>query len=301
MTQSLKAPSSFTLGFILAIASAALFSIRPVFVKLVYAENVDPTTLIGLRMLFSLPFYLLMLLLLLRDPAKRLRLSPRLVATTMLLGLAGYYSASFLDLLGLQYVTAQLGRMILYIYPTLVVILSAFFFAQKITARLIIAMLITYCGVAIIFAQDLRTFGDEVITGALFILASALSFACYLAFSKGLIDQLGSRLFTSIALISACIGILIHYSITHSITHPQVNQTALFGILIIAVFCTVIPSFLTTAAVERIGSSNVSVIAMIGPAFTSVFAVLVINEAFTVYHFIGISLSIWGIWVLRKA
>ena len=292
--------SSTSIGFIFAIASAALFAVRPIFVKLVYAQGIDSTTLIAFRMLFSAPIYAIMLLWLLQDPEKRALLTKQNIIATAVIGLLGYYSASFLDLLGLQYLTTQLARMILYIYPTMVVILGAMFFAKPLTKKIIIPLAITYLGVLTIFAYDLNEFGNDVYRGALFIIASALSFSIYLLFSKKLITSMGSRVFTCIALLSASSGIFIHYSITRSIISPQVNNTGLFWILIIAIFCTVIPTFFTTAAVGRIGADKTGVVAMVGPAFTSIFAVLILTEAFTSYHFIGILLTIAGVWLLQR-
>jgi len=292
--------SAVTAGFLFAIGSSALFAIRPIFVKLVYAQGIDPTTLIAFRMLFSVPIYAAMLLLLLRDPAKKALLSGRAVISTCIIGLFGYYCASFLDLLGLQYVTAQLGRMILYVYPTMVVILGALFFKEKVNARMLISLTITYGGVAVIFGHDLEEFGSDIYLGALFILASALSFSIYLIFSKPLITDIGSRVFTCIALISASIGIFIHYALTRSIVSPEVNAIGLFWILVIAIFCTVIPTFFTTSAVARIGANKTGIVAMVGPAFTSTFAILILSERFTYYHAIGITMTVLGVWYLHR-
>jgi len=291
--------SPVTIGFLFAFASAALFAIRPIFVKLIYAEGVDSTTLIAFRMLFSIPIYALLLIWFLRDPQQRAKLNVKNVAAICGIGMFGYYAASFLDLIGLQYVTAQLGRMVLYTYPTFVVLLGAALFNKPITKRVIASLLITYIGVAIIFGHDLSEFGEEVLIGSLFILGSAVTFSFYLLFSKSLINQVGSRLFTCIALIAASIGILLHYSLTRSISAPQINQVALIYILIIAIFCTVIPSFFTTSAVARIGADKTGIVAMVGPAFTSTFAVLILAENFTVYHALGIAITIFGIWVLQ--
>ncbi|RBP51413.1 DMT family transporter [Arenicella xantha] len=294
-----KAISPTTIGFIFAIASAALFAIRPIFVKLVYAEGVDSTTLIAFRMLFSLPIYVLLLAWFLRETELKNRLNAKNILAISIVGMFGYYAASFLDLLGLQYVTAQLGRMILYIYPTFVVLLGAVFFGERITLRVVISLLITYSGVAIIFGHDLNVFGNDVFTGALFILGAALTFSFYLLFSKSLIAEVGSRLFTCVALIAASTGILIHYALTRSITQPEVTPNALWLILIIAIFCTVIPTFFTTSAVARIGADKTGIVAMAGPAFTSIFAVSVLAESFTIYHATGIALTIAGIAVLK--
>lgn len=291
--------SPVTAGFLFAIGSAALFAIRPIFVKLVYAEGVDSTTLIAFRMLFSMPIYLALLFWFLRDSERRSRVTGKNISATAFIGLLGYYGASFLDLIGLQYVTAQLGRMILYVYPTFVVLLGALLFGERITIRTLISLLITYAGVLLIFGHDLREFGSNVTVGGLFILGSALIFSIYLVYSKALIAELGSRVFTCVALISASLGIFIHYSITHSITAPEINQNAVLLMLFIAIFCTVIPTFFTTAAVSRIGANKTGIVAMIGPAFTSVFAVAILSEAFTVYHAIGIIVTVFGVWILR--
>ena len=287
-------------GFLFAFGSASLFAIRPIFVKLIYAQGVDPTTLIAFRMLFSLPIFIALLIFFLRDPSRREKLTMRNICAISAVGLLGYYASSFLDLLGLQYVTAQLGRMILYAYPTFVVILGACFFKKPITLKTIIALVVTYLGVAIIFGHDLVVFGDNVILGGAYILACGLIFSFYLLFSKSLINEVGSRVFTCIALIAASIGILTHYAITHSITTPEINAPGLWLTLCIAIFCTVIPTFLTTAAVARIGADRTGIIAMVGPAFTSVFAVLILSEAFTLYHLAGIVISIFGVANLKR-
>jgi len=273
----IKQISPTTAGFLFGIASAALFAIRPIFVKLVYA-----------------------LVLLLRNQATRAKINIRLMMSTSVVGLFGYYAASFLDLVGLQYVTTQLGRMILYVYPTMVVVLGVILFREKITWRTLASLAITYSGVLIIFSHDLNQFGSDIIKGALFILGSALSFAIYLIFSKPLIAQLGSRVFTCIALLSASIGIFIHYAFSRSITAPEVNAIGLFWILVIAIFCTVIPTFFTTAAVARIGPNKTGIVAMVGPAFTSTAAILVLNELFTMYHALGITITVLGVWYLHR-
>ena len=295
-----KAISVNSIGFLFALASACLFAIRPIFVKLVYAEGIDPSTLIAFRMLFSAPIYAVMLYFLMRQTELRNKITKKAVASSAFIGLFGYYGASFLDLVGLQYVTAQLGRMILYIYPTLTVILGAILFREHISLRTIICLIVTYIGVAIIFGHDLQYFGKQLYVGAAFIIGSALSFAIYLIYSKPLISQLGSRTFTCIALLSASTGIFIHYAVTHSVMSPQLNTVGLFWILIIAIFCTVIPSFFTTAAVARIGANKTGIVAMVGPGVTSIFAVLILDELFSIYHALGIVITVAGVWYLHQ-
>ena len=298
MTAS-KTVSPITLGFVFAIASAALFAIRPIFVKLVYAQGVDSMTLIALRMLFSVPVYILLLAYFLRSKEKRSSLSIKNILQIAAIGMLGYYVASYLDLLGLQYVTAQLGRMILYTYPTFVVLFGAIFFAKAITWRTVFSLALTYLGIATIFGHDLSAFGSDVITGGLFIIASAMIFSFYLLFSKSLIQKVGSPVFTCIALIAASVGIFTHFLFSHSF-QVQANNQALWLIFFIAIFCTVIPTFFTTAAVARIGADRTGIIATIGPAFTSLFAVSILSETFTIYHAVGIALTIAGVYILNR-
>lgn len=293
-------PAAIKLGFLFAIGSAALFAIRPIFVKLVYAQGVDSTTLITLRMVFSVPIYLVLLIYFLRNKRQKISLSKSHIMKIFAIGLIGYYVASFLDLLGLQYVTAQLGRMILYTYPTFVVIFGAIFFNKEISLRTVLALVLTYLGIAAIFGHDLNAFGKDVVTGSLLITASAIVFSFYLLFSKTLMAETGSRIFTCLAFIGASLGIFTHYLITHASNPAPVTNTALTLILCIAVFCTVIPSFFTTAAVQRIGADRTGIIAMIGPGFTSVFAVAILGESFTIYHLLGIALTIAGVAILSR-
>lgn len=299
--------SPIALGFVFAMGSAALFALRPVLVKLIYLEGVDSATLIFLRMAFSAPIYLVMLAFLLRSKTRRQHFSSGLLLQVASVGVLGYCFASYLDLLGLQYVSAQLGRMILYVYPTFVVLLGMVFFSTRITVRTVASLLITYAGVAVIFGHDLAYFGTEIIQGAAYIIAAAFCFAGYLLFSKPLMVKMGSAVFTCIALLSASAGIFAYYGVIFfgnggfaTVQDIVMTDKALLLIFIIAIFCTVIPSFLTTAAVVRIGADRTSIIAMIGPAFTSAFAVLLLSEAFTVAHFAGAVLVIVGVAFLQR-
>ena len=298
--------STIHAGFLLALASAALFAIRPIFVKLVYADGVDPLTLIGLRMAFSVPIYAALLAYYLTHSERDTRLSLKLVVHISVLGLFGYFIASYLDLLGLQTVSAQLGRLILYTYPTFAVILGALWLGQRITLRTVLALWFTYLGVGIIFGHELNEFGSNVTRGALWILASALCFSVYLVGSKQYISQVGSKVFTCIALMAASLGIFIYWGTTHfiqtgSLWPDEIPSTySLTVILAIAIFCTVIPTFFTAAAIARIGSDRTGIVAMVGPGLTSVFAVSILGEAFTVYHLAGMLITVVGVALLPR-
>jgi len=291
-------------GFACALGSAILFAIRPIFVKLAYLEGVAPTELMVLRMSMSAPLYLFMLVFFVYR-GRLSTLTTGLALKIGFVGLMGYYAASFLDLVGLQYVTAQLGRMILYIYPTLVVLINVWLLGNKPRRQTYFALLIAYTGVLLIFGHDAETFGADVFLGGFYIVCCALCFAIYLVLSKPLMSEIDSASFTCIALLSASMGIFVHYgvaAIDTGLVEPllALNTKVYWLAAMIALFCTVIPTFLTTAAVSHIGADRASITAMIGPAFTSVFAVWILSEAYTWFHFVGMLLTIIGVALLDR-
>ncbi len=293
--------SPSTQGILLAIAGACLFSTKPIIIKFTYAYPIDPVTLMTLRMAFSLPFYLLFAVLAFRERKASQTptdLSRTTLLQTALVGVLGYYIASYLDLEGLTRITAQFERLILFTYPTFVILLGALFFKHKITVRMLLALGVTYAGLAVIFGQDLQLFGDGVITGAAFVLGAAVTFAGYILFSQFGIKKLGARLFTFFAMIAASIAILCHFALTHSL-QILIQPVQVYGLtFMIALISTVAPSFMIAAAIEKIGPGPTSLLSGVGPVFTTVLGIVLLSETFTPWHFVGIILVLGGALIL---
>lgn len=290
--------SDYLIGFMLAIIGAMLFSIRPILVKFAYQDGIDSVSLLTLRMLFSLPFYAVLFLYFLRDVERRKTLNPKLITFTALIGLCGYYAASLLDLIGLQYISAQLERLLLFTYPTLVVIFGALFFRKKITSSVVIALAFSYAGIASIFSHDFQLYGSNIIKGSIFVGLSTVVFSLYVLFGKQIINKIGSRMFTCIAMIAASTGIFIHFLITNDVSDLMTTNKVYLLCLAIAVFCTIIPSFCISEAIARIGPDRTSITGTIGPVFTAFFAVSLLGEVFSVYHALGMVLVIIGVAIL---
>jgi len=306
MDSTAQTNTQYWKGFILAIIGAMLFSMRPILVKFAYQDSIDSVSLLALRMLFSAPFYLIFLLYLLRKfssekDARYKALDKQTIIVTCAIGLMGYYAASLLDLYGLLYISAQLERLVLFTYPTLVVIFGALFFKQKISKHIVFALTFSYLGIMSIFLHDLNTLGSNVIKGSLFVGASMVIFSLYVLFGKKIIDKTGSRVFTCIAMLAASIGILSHFFITNQPTDLLTTQKVYWISFLIAIFCTIIPSFCISEAIACIGPDRTSIMGTVGPVFTSLFAVTLLNEPFTVYHLLGMALVIIGVLILGKA
>ena len=291
------------IGVLMAFLGIILFSAKAVIVKLCYqydpALELDAITVLGIRMLYALPLYLIIWFF----TRSKNRLDNKSIITVVILGLLGYYVASFFDFKGLKYITATLERLILFVYPTMVVILSRIFLKEVITTKQLISIFITYIGVVIVFFENIiaADFGDGILIGGSLIFLSALTYASYLVGGGWMIKKIGAVRFTNIAMVVACIAVLTHYSIYH---HPTEiiqlpSQIHIYGMLM-ALFCTVIPSFLIMLSIQKIGASKVSIIGSFGPVSTIVLSILFLNETINAYQVIGGLIIIFGVLFVRN-
>jgi drug/metabolite transporter (DMT)-like permease len=290
-------------GFAFAIGAALLFSCKPIIIKYAYGYGIDALSLMLLRMTLALPVYLFIGAIIIQK--QKLKLPFQHWFSAAFVGLFGYYLATFLDLKGLELANAQLERIILYAYPTLVVIIGAVIFKHKVSKQQMGALALCYAGIICIFLQDLSLQGEQVIQGSLLILLSALSYAIYMLFSKKHIDRLGSLLFTCISMASATFATIVHTGFVlmlNGIDNSGFNSNSwefsneLMAIILLLTFAaTVVPSFMISEAVKRIGAANAALTGTVGPIMTSIMAVILLGEIFTLYHGLGMLLVILGV------
>lgn len=286
-------------GIIFALIGCLLFSLKPILVKLAYQHGADATAIMTLRAASSLPVYLITLFWLARQASNREKVKQSGLKAA-LIGVLGYYVASFLDITALEYISAQLERLLIFLFPSFVVLISWFAFGQKPNRTVIGATLLGYGGIALIISHDLKTFGPDVGYGALFAIGSALVFAIYLVASKPLIGQLGSSLFTSIGMGSAGIAILIHLILSDTTIANWSIELIGLGIFL-GVFCTVLPSYFVAAAMARLSPTELSLSNNIGPAVTATAAVILLDEAFTLWHALGMILVIFSVVMINRS
>lgn len=285
------------IAFLLAFTGVVFFSSKAVLVKIAYQYDVDALSLLSLRLLFALPIYIVVFLV--SSTKARLKSIPKVdYFKIVFLGLVGYYMASFFDFAGLNYISASLERLILFVYPTMVLIISALFFGKKATREQKIAVLVTYFGVMLAFFKKSPDTGSNVPLGALLIFFSALLYAVYLVGTGNLIPRIGAKLFTSIAMTVSSIAALAHFIIVNGVDFFSFSKEVYIIALIMAVVCTVIPSFLLAEAIKQIGASNVAVIGSFGPVSTIVLAAIFLGERITIFQFMGTVIVISGVLVL---
>ncbi|WP_288130203.1 DMT family transporter [Microbulbifer sp.] len=296
-------------GYLLALAAAALFSVKAIFIKLAYRHGVDVETFILLRMALALPFYLAILMLLKRQRAWR-PISRRNLLLTVVLGLCSYYLASFLDLQGLRYISANFERLIIYLYPTLVLFLGWCFLRKPISLPQLLCIFGAYAGILLIYWQD-QNFStgalppswvplNAISWGALLTFGSALSFSFYVAFSEGVIRQLGSRQFTALAMLVASAAIALHFALQADWSRISQPWQVYGYALTVAFVCTVVPSLMMSAAIAQIGSASTGAIGSSGPVITLIAAALVLGEPFTAYHLGGMAIIIGSLLLMKR-
>ena len=288
-------------GLFYAFGAALLFSFKPVLVKLIYIYDLKTITVLAWRMLLSFPVYLVIgVLLYQRLRQKGMGLDGKLAMQALLVGLLGYYLASLFDLLGLQTVTAQLERLILFTYPTWVAVFAWLLLGQPISRRILYALLVSYLGIAVIFISDWQQLGDDVWIGTAWILLSALSFSLYLVLSNATIDRLGGNEFTVLAMGSSALVTLMHFFLVEDAQTLIIPLPAFWLILLMAIACTVVPTFMLAAAISRLGPSKTAITGTLGPAMTSIFAVILLDELFGWPQAVGLVLVVAAIGVMQQ-
>jgi len=296
--------NQFRSGILFAIAGTALFSLKSIFAKLAFIEGIDATTLVTLRMIIAFPFYVVILIYALKTrPEKAALLTKRDGFIIFGLGFLGYYLASYLDFQGLFYISAQLERLTLFTYPIMVALLSWIFFREKITLRILSSLLISYVGVSLLFfneASSANMTQNQIALGTTLVALAAFSFAIYIIFSKAFVSRLGSLIFTSLAMSSSMVFILIQFFATHKLGDLNVSGRAWFLCFLLAVFSTVIPSFFTSEAINRIGATKTSIMGSVGPVMTIILAVYLLGEEFGLPQIAGLVLVLIGVSLLRK-
>ena len=283
-------------GFIITFIGALFFSTKAILVKLAFANtHADAVTVLALRMFFAVPFYIAIGLFA-SNKKSNIYFTKRQWVYILLLGLTGYYVSSLCDFIGLQYITAGLERLILFIYPTLAVVLNAILFRQKINRYQKLAMLLTYLGIGIAFWGEMKidSSNPQFFIGSLFCFLCAVTFAIYLVGSGKMIAETGATKFTSYAMIAAAGGIFTHYFVTGRTIHHMDNNLLMYGFLL-GIFATVIPTFFMSNGIKKIGSSNAAIISSVGPVSTILQAHFVLGEPITFAQIGGTLLVIVGV------
>ncbi len=284
-------------GIALATAGAIAFSGKAILAKLMYRHGVDAVQVLFWRMLLALPLFLALAWWAGRGKPAFTRRDWLHIAG---LGFCGYYLASLLDFLGLQYITASLERLILYLNPTLVLLLSVLWLRVRVSARQMIAIALSYAGVLIVFSHELSFEGANVALGATLVFASALSYAVYLVASGVVVRRIGALRLTGAATSVACVFAIVQLFVLRAPSAALVPEPVIWLSLLNALLTTFAPVVMVMMAIERIGAPLAAQCGMVGPMSTILLGVAVLGEPFTGWVIAGTVLVLSGVWLLAK-
>jgi drug/metabolite transporter (DMT)-like permease len=278
---------------------AIAFSGKAIVAKLLYRHGLDAVTVLFFRMLFALPFFLAMAWWASRGKPALTAQDKRMV---LLLGVTGYYLASFLDFLGLQYISASLERLILYLNPTLVLAFGVLLFGRRVSGRQLMAIGVSYVGVALVFGHEVGFQGPDAALGAVLVFGSAVSYAVYLVYSGEVVRRLGSLRLVGLASTVACALCIAQFFVLRA---PEVALAATVPVLWLSLLnataCTVAPVLMVMMAIERIGPTLAAQTGMVGPMSTLLMGIVILGEPFTAWIAAGTVLVLVGIWLLARA
>ncbi len=296
-----EAPGRYNqVGILLVLAGGILFSSKAIFIKLAYAYEVSSISLLGLRMLFSLPLFLVIGYSRRRRASSEEALRGGYVAIIAALGLCGYYVASYTDFLGLRYLSAGMERVILFVYPTLVLLIMRVSFGTRIRRIQLIATAVCYLGIAVAFsASDLRT-GSNFWLGAGLVFASALAYAGFVVGNGRLAPRFGSVRFTSIAMTTAALGVLAHVYLSGSPLLGLELPVYAYG-LTLALVCTVLPTYMVSEGIRRIGAGDAAILGAVSPTSTIVLEYVVLGEHINATQGLGACLVVAGVVIIGRS
>ena len=283
---------------LLATLGAVAFSGKAIIVKLAYRYGVDAVTLIMYRMLFALPIFAAMAWWASRGKAA---LTRKDWLGVLWLGFTGYYLASFLDFAGLAYISASLERLILYLSPTLVLLLGLALYGRRITRPQMFGMAISYGGVVLVFGHEMTLLGREAAWGALLVFLSAISYALYLVYSGEMVNRLGALRLVGLATSIACLLCILQFVLLRPLAAAAVAPEVIWLSVLNATLCTAVPVLMVMMAIERIGAGRTAQIGMVGPMSTILMGVLILGEPFTAWVAAGTVLVIAGIFVFSRS
>ena len=289
--------SGLGVGLALAAGGSIAFSAKAIIVKLAYRHGVDAVTLIMFRMLFALPLFLALAWWAGRGKPP---LTRRDLAVVCGLGFCGYYLASFLDFAGLQYISASLERLILYLNPTIVLFLGAVLFKRRVQPRQLLALAVSYGGVLLVFGHEANLSGRDTLLGAALVFGSAVAYAVYLVYSGAEVQRLGALRLTGWATSVACVLCILQFVLLRPLDAALVAPTVLWLSVLNATLCTFAPVIMVMMAIERVGATLTAQTGMIGPLSTIAMGVLVLGEPFNAWIVGGTGLVLTGVWLLAR-
>jgi drug/metabolite transporter (DMT)-like permease len=296
-----KLADRFRSGVLLAAAGTFFFALKSIFIKFAFAAGATPTLLLTIRLLMSAPVYVGVLVYMARVERRKVGATGD-IAWAMALGFFGFYLAAILDLYGLQLISAQLERLTLFTYPTIVAVMAWLFLGEQLNRKIIASIIVCYTGVYFMYSGERMLTNDaNVVLGVLYVFGAALSYAFYIVMAKQRMQRIGSRAFTSWAMLGSTLFVCIHFASTNPVSSlfEAPPLVYVYGV-ILAFVCTVLPSFMINEAIMRLGATRTTIIGSAGPVLTMILAIILLAEPSSPRHVAGMILVVVGVSLMTR-
>ena len=284
-------------GILLVILGTVLFASKAIVIKILYQMGMGALELQTLRMLIIFPFYAVILSWVVYKSGWGI--SVKETMATVMAGIACYHIASYLDLKGLLYISAGLERMILFCYPAMSMLLAWIFLKEEVTSKLFIALLVSYLGIVLFFYADMSFSGEGLLYGSFLVFVASILTAWFMIANQVYSRRIGTQKFTCLAMLAAVTTLLLHSSLVGVDNLYQYDTKLYIGAAVIAIFCTLIPSFVLSAGIKIVGASRAGVFSAVGVLFTILLSNYVLDEPITLMHLAAVALVLLGMRLLK--
>lgn len=285
------------LGLSAVVAASILFSAKSVFFKMCYKYGTPPVVLQALRSAFSAPFFLWPFLIPLLRPvaARPVPLSRKDIGIIVWLGFSGYYLASIFDMVGLQYVSAGTERLILYVYPTLVVVFSALIFRKAVPKGLYLPLALTYAGIGLSFGGEaVAEPGGRPYFGGFLVFMSAVFYALFLVWQGRMVRRVGPQRLAAGCMMVSTAFVFAQFLVTYPLEALAQPAPVIWIALLTSIFCNVVPVYLYGYGVNVVGAGKAAVVSSVGPVSTMVLAGWLLGEGAGFLQIAGLALVVGG-------
>ena len=270
------------IGILVVFLATVFLSTKSIWAKLIYLDSLSPLNVLVCRAVLSLPFFLIPMIRFDWNSVNRSK-----VFKYSFLGAILYVSSSITDFIGLLYISASLERAVLFTFPIYVFLLSSDL--SRITFSKVVLIVSTVLGLAIMFNPTVDNHLTDTLIGISLVLLSAIFWALFIIYSKRAVSNISSTIFTSTYMCITTVLLLLGFIIDSKnfTTFSTLQTHTMIYLVFLAIFCSIIPSYLMSFGLKKINASLAAVISAMGPIVTLALDVVILNHNLALNEIIG--------------
>ena len=270
------------IGILVVFLATVFLSTKSIWAKLIYLDSLSPLNVLVCRAVLSLPFFLIPMIRFDWNSVNKSK-----VFKYSFFGAILYLSSSIADFIGLLYISASLERAVLFTFPIYVFLLSSDL--SRITFSKVVLIVSTVLGLAIMFNPTVDNHLTDTLIGISLVLLSAIFWALFIIYSKRAVSNISPTIFTSTYMCITTVLLLLGFIIDSKnfTTFSTLQTHTMIYLVFLAIFCSIIPSYLMSFGLKKINASLAAVISAMGPIVTLGLDVVILNHHLGLNEIIG--------------